>query len=99
VARGAARSAARRTAAAVAVVAAPPVEVGTTAAAESEREATHDGECCWRWGFGKAVGEVLSCIERLRCIASLLIRSVVSAGKGKCEDLASDQTMGADMAL
>jgi hypothetical protein len=51
--RSAARTAARRTAATVAVVAAPPVEVGTTAAAESEREVTHDGECCGRWAVGK----------------------------------------------
>jgi hypothetical protein len=94
-ARGAARRAARRTVAAATAVAAPPVEVSATAAAESEREATHDGECCWRW----AVGEVLSCVERLRCIASLLIRSVVIAGTGKCDGLANDQTMVASMAL
>jgi hypothetical protein len=93
------RGAARRTAAAIAAVAAPPIEVGTTAAVESKREATHDGECCWRWRFGKAVGEVLSCVERLRCIASLLIRSVVCAGTGKCDELASDQTMVASTAL
>lgn len=43
--------------------------------------------------------ELVSCVERLRCIANLLSRSVVIAGTGKCGELASDDTMAASVAL